>query len=126
MEVGHLTVYSDSQLVINQVKRDFEAKKERMQEYLTMVKTLLKKFHHFQIQHVLTKNNVIADALAKFALSSNMAPGPTSTGHQFEPSMLKTDLGSVNCASTDDDWTTPIQEYLEDGLSETTQWKPKS
>ena len=108
MEVGHITIYSDCQLVVNQVKEDFKVREEKMQEYLAMVQTLLKKFHHFQIQQVQREDNVIVDALTKFSSSSDIPPSPTVKGHQFEPSRLKTDIGHINCEFIDDDWMTPI------------------
>lgn len=43
-EIGieELIVYSDSQLVVNQLSEDYEARDERMQTYLALAKDLLK------------------------------------------------------------------------------------
>ena len=114
MEVCHLIAYSDSQLIVNQVKGDFEAKEERMQEYLSLVRALLTKFANFEIHHVPREENAMADALAKFA-SANILMGPALTGHQFEPSTFKQEESKVHCASTESNWMTSIQVYLEEG-----------
>ena len=46
-------VFSDSRLVIGQVKGEFEAKDERMQGYLSQVKCLQLKFDSFDLLHIL-------------------------------------------------------------------------
>ena len=45
-------VFSDSRLVVDQVKREFEAKDERMQGYLCQVKCLRSKFDSFDLLHI--------------------------------------------------------------------------
>ena len=44
LEAKTLIVQTDSQLIIGQVKRDYEAKEEIMQKYLKIVKELLQYF----------------------------------------------------------------------------------
>ena len=44
LETKTLIVQADSQLIIGQVKRDYEAKEEIMQKYLKIVKELLQYF----------------------------------------------------------------------------------
>ena len=44
LKVKALIVQADSQLVIGKVRRDYEAKEERMQKYLKIVKELLLNF----------------------------------------------------------------------------------
>ena len=39
MGIENLTVKSDSQLIIGQVKGEYEVKEDRMKRYLTVVKT---------------------------------------------------------------------------------------
>ena len=45
-------LFSDSRLVVGQVKGEFEAKDERMQGYLSQVKHLQPKFDSFDLLHV--------------------------------------------------------------------------
>ena len=81
MEAQHLLSYSDSQLIVNQVKGEFEAKGTKMQEYLTIARALATKFHYFQICHIPREDNMAADALAKLASSSEAPPEPALIGH---------------------------------------------
>ena len=64
------TMFSDSRLVVNQVKDKLEAKDERMQGYLTRIKHLQLKFESFNLQHIPRSGNTHADSLATLATSS--------------------------------------------------------
>ena len=55
-------VFSDSRLVISQVKGEFEAKDERMQGYLSQVKCLQSKFDSFDLLHIPRNGNAHADS----------------------------------------------------------------
>ena len=63
-------VFSNSRLVVGQVKGEFEAKDERMQGYLSQVKCLRSKFDSFDLLHILRNSNAHADSLAMLAASS--------------------------------------------------------
>ena len=63
-------VFSDSRLVVGQVKGEFEAKDERMQGYLSQVKCLQLKFDSFDLLHIPRNGNAHADSLAMLATSS--------------------------------------------------------
>ena len=65
-----IKLFSDSRLVIDQVRGEFEAKDERMQGYLSQVKCLQLKFDSFDLLHVLRSGNAHADSLAMLATSS--------------------------------------------------------
>ena len=45
-------MFSDSRLVIGQVKGELEARDERMQGYLNRIRNLQKKFESFDLQHI--------------------------------------------------------------------------
>ena len=62
-------VFSDSRLVVGQVKGEFEAKDERMQGYLSQVKCLQSK-DSFDLLHISRNSNAHADSLAMLATSS--------------------------------------------------------
>ena len=64
------TMFSDSRLVIGQVKGELEARDERMQGYLTRIKHLQKKFESFDLQHIPRGGNTHVDSLATLATSS--------------------------------------------------------
>ena len=63
-------VFSDSRLVVGQVKGEFEAKDERMQGYLSQVKCLQSKFKSLDLLHIPRSDNVHANSLAMLATSS--------------------------------------------------------
>ena len=63
-------VFSDSRLVVSQVKGEFEAKDERMQGYLRQVKCLQLGFDSFDLLHISRNGNAHADSLAMLATSS--------------------------------------------------------
>ena len=63
-------MFSDSRLVIGQVKGELEARGERMQGYLAQIRHLQLKFKSFSLQHILKSGNTHADFLATQATSS--------------------------------------------------------
>ena len=63
-------VFSNSRLVVGQVRGEFKAKDERMQGYLSQVKCLQSKFESFNLLHIPRSNNAHADSLAMLATSS--------------------------------------------------------
>ena len=70
LEIYHLEVYSDSQLVVRQIEDTYEAKSGRMILYLKKVQDLLKKFVLVQVRHIPRAENSRVDALAKLATTS--------------------------------------------------------
>ena len=65
-----IKLFSDSRLVVGQVKGEFEAKDERMQGYLSQVKCMQSKFDSFNLLHIPRSGNAHADSLAILATSS--------------------------------------------------------
>ena len=62
-------VYSDSQLVVNQVKGSFEARDSRVKAYLQVVKQIMNKFCTTKVAQVARAQNRHADSLATLASS---------------------------------------------------------
>ena len=65
-----IKLFSDSRLVVSQVRGEFEAKDERMQGYFSQVKCLQLKFDSFDLLHVPRSGNAHADSLAMLATTS--------------------------------------------------------
>ena len=61
--------FSDSQLVINQVLGDYQARGTRMAAYLERVKTALEDFEFYYVEAIPREDNALADALARLATS---------------------------------------------------------
>ena len=65
-----IKLFSDSRLVVGQVKGEFEAKDERMRGYLSQVKIMQAKFESFSLLYIPRSGNAHADSLAMLATSS--------------------------------------------------------
>ena len=65
-----IKLFSDSRLVVGQVRGEFEVKDERMQGYLNQVKCMYLKFDSFDLLHVPRSGNAHAESLAMLATSS--------------------------------------------------------
>ena len=63
-------MFSDSRLVVGQVKGELEARDVRMQGYLSQVKYLPSGFESFSLLHIPRSGNTHADSLATLATSS--------------------------------------------------------
>ena len=67
IEVKSVLILGDSQLIMGQVNRTYEAKEERMKKYLERVLQLVKKFKETTFVQIPREENMEADALAKEA-----------------------------------------------------------
>ena len=62
--------FSDSRLIVGQVREEFETKDKRMQGYLSQVKSMQSKFDSFDLLHVPRSGNAHVDSLAMLSTSS--------------------------------------------------------
>ena len=67
MGIKQVKVYSDSQMVINQVNGDYQAKGKNMATYLKIAGGHLEAFKWFKIEQVLRAENVKDGSLARLA-----------------------------------------------------------
>uniref|UniRef100_A0A2N9GP06 Uncharacterized protein n=1 Tax=Fagus sylvatica TaxID=28930 RepID=A0A2N9GP06_FAGSY len=65
--VDRLRVFCDSQLVVNQISGEYQARDERMASYLRAVKNSLSVFAFIQVEQIGREHNSHADILAKLA-----------------------------------------------------------
>ena len=65
-----MKVFSDSKLVMGQVRGDLEARDPRMQEYLCQIRSIQAKFEVFDLSHIPRGGNTHANSLATLATSS--------------------------------------------------------
>ena len=63
-------VFSDSKLVVGQVRGDLEARDLRIQEYLCQIRSIQEKFEIFDLSHIPRSGNTHADSLATVATFS--------------------------------------------------------
>ena len=64
-----IQVYSNSQLIVNQVLQKYEAREENMVAYLALVREVASKLQGLSITQILRKENAQADRLARLASS---------------------------------------------------------
>ena len=65
-----MEVFSDSRLVVGQVKGELEARDLRMQGYLNQARHFQSSFEFFTLQQIPRSKNTHADSLATLATSS--------------------------------------------------------
>ena len=65
-----MKVFSDSKLVVGQVRGDLEARDSRMQEYLCQIRSIQENFEVFDLSHIPKSGNTNADSLATLTMSS--------------------------------------------------------
>ncbi|XP_057742915.1 uncharacterized protein LOC130961187 [Arachis stenosperma] len=117
LNITHLQIYCDSQLVVQQVTGNFQVKDQLLEKYHTSVKELISHFTYIQITHIAREQNTRADALSKLATTrKNMYDSVISQLTLTEPSYGKT----IFSISQEQDWRTPYKQYLEIGTIPTT------
>ncbi|KAL5546806.1 hypothetical protein UlMin_006493 [Ulmus minor] len=110
----HLLIYSDSQLIVNQVNSEYQAKGEKMASYLEKAKELLGQFDIVTITQIPRNENTNADALARLATGLEDSLLKTVPLEILdEPSIDKHQ--QVDAISDKPTWMDPIIAYLRDG-----------
>ncbi|KAL5578439.1 hypothetical protein UlMin_020138 [Ulmus minor] len=110
----HLLICSDSQLIVNQVNSEYQAKGDKMDFYMEKAKELLGQFDTATITQIPRNKNTNADALARLATrleDSLLKMVPLEI--LDEPSINKHQ--QVDAISDKPTWMDPIMAYLHDG-----------
>lgn len=122
-EIGieELIVYSDSQLVVNQLSEDYEARDERMQTYLALAKDLLKSFKGIRIEHVPRERNAHADTLASLASACVASSARSVTFATLDQPSFKLEVKAREEQETFNislgpSWMDEIRAYLKDDV----------
>ena len=116
LSVSRLRVYSDSQLVVKHVQKEYEAKDERMARYLAKVRNTLQRFTKWTIEKIKRTENGCADALAGITASLPIKEAILLSIHvQANPSVAETSTCNTIEANQADDqeWTEDIIRYLQ-------------
>ncbi|XP_077222186.1 uncharacterized protein LOC143856029 [Tasmannia lanceolata] len=108
-----LKVYSDSQLVVNQVNGTYEAKGPRMKRYLQKVKEKLQRIGEVEILQIPRDMNNQVDAFSKMASEETHDFGTVLTEIL---SHLSIDEVQVLEIPPGPNWMDPIMRYLKDGI----------
>ena len=107
-------MFSDSRLVVGQVKGEMEARDVRMQEYLSQVKRLRTSFDLFSLSHISRSGNIHADSLATLATSSTgKLPRIILVEHL---SKVAKDMARAHEVRVGPSWMGPIVTFLKDDI----------
>ena len=110
-------MFSDSRLVVGQVKGEMEAKDMRMQEYLSQVKRLQPSFDLFSLSHISKSGNTHADSLAILATSSaGKLPRIILIEHLNKASKVAKDMVCAHEVRVGPSWMDPIVTFLKDDI----------
>ncbi len=111
--VEDLKAFSDSQLVVNQIVGDFEARDPTMQKYLQKVRNLTSTLDSFHIQHVARSENLRADQLSKLA-SSRMSELPKGAVLEYLQKPSTDETEQTLCTELEPSWMDGLISYLQD------------
>ncbi|XP_060968453.1 uncharacterized protein LOC133036004 [Cannabis sativa] len=124
LKARHLDIYSDSQLVVNQVLGEYMARGEKMMAYLSKIQDLLAQLEGYTIQQIPREENATADALARLATSEKIDKASlVPIEYLPEPSIHTKE--EVLLLDTTQSWMTPIAAYLEQGTLPTNKNEAK-
>ena len=103
------TMFSDSRLVVGQVKGELEARDERMQGYLAQIRHLQLKFESFSLQHIPRSGNTHTDSLATLATSLALdLPHVILIEDLCKPSGIRGNMTCIHHISIGPSWMDPI------------------
>ena len=111
-----IKLFSNSRLVVGQVRGEFEAKDERMQGYLSQVKSMQSKFDSFDLLHVPRSGNAHADSLATLTTSSAQdLPRVILVENLYKPSRTE-DTVQINQIRAGPSWMDSIIQFLKEDI----------
>ena len=110
-------MFSDSRLVVGQVKGKLEEKDERMQGYLSQVRHLQSGFESFSLLHVLRSGNTHANSLATLATSSMQSlPRVILIEDLCKPTEVKGRVVHVHQIKVGPSWMDTIVLFLKEDI----------
>ena len=106
-------MFSDSRLIVSQVKGEFEARDKRMQEYLDKAKCLRSNFDSFSLLHIPRNGNTHADSLATLATSSDQSlPRVILVEDLYKPTVTKGYVVHIHHIRVGPSWMDPLLLFL--------------
>ncbi|GLT32923.1 hypothetical protein SLA2020_075530 [Shorea laevis] len=115
LKVKSLQIYSDSQLVVNQVNSICEVTDPVMARYLAEVTQLKCHFEKFRLTKISRVENMHADSLSKLASDNSGGMKSVYVDALDEPSFQKPKTMKISVDPSTPSWTDPIKAYLHDG-----------
>ena len=110
-------IFSDSRLVVGQVKGELEAKDVRMQEYLNQVRHLQSGFESFSLLHILRNGNTHADFVITLATSSTQGlPRVIIIEDLCKPTEVKREAVHIHQIRVGPSWMDHIMLFLKEDI----------
>ncbi|XP_013739457.3 uncharacterized protein LOC106442301 [Brassica napus] len=111
----NIQVFGDSQLIINQVQGEYQAKDDSMIQYLAVAQRLIKKFKSCKLTQIPREQNSQADDLANLGSAHEMnrqmsIPLPLL---QWRATLEEPPSEEVSALEEGETWMTPLIRYLE-------------
>ncbi|XP_075479290.1 uncharacterized protein LOC142520175 [Primulina tabacum] len=108
VRASRIILYSDSQLITQQIKGVYEAKDDRMLKYLKLIKAQSKNFVDWSSEQIHWEEDEEADALAKMAVSLSKV----STREILHVSRLILSNEEETLPIPEDSWMTPLIKFI--------------
>ena len=110
-----LEVFSDSRMVVGQVKGELEARDVRMQEYPSQVRQLQLNFEFFNLTHVSRSEDTHADSLATLTTSMEQGlPQIILVEDLYRANVVKKDMVRIHQVRVSPSWMDSIVSFLKD------------
>ncbi|GKV13325.1 hypothetical protein SLEP1_g24352 [Rubroshorea leprosula] len=116
LKISAIQVYSDSQLVVNQINSICEVVNPVMVKYVTLVAELKCKFQKFCLSKIPRTENEQANSLSKFASDSSLSSKSVFVEVLDEPSFMKPRMMEISTDPNTPSWTDSIISFLRDGI----------
>ena len=108
-----MDIFSNSRLVVGQVRGELEARDVRMQEYLSQVRHLRSRFESFNLLQILRSGNTHADSLATLATSLVQGmPRIILVEDLCKPTEMKKEMVQIHQIRVGPSWMDPIVLFL--------------
>ncbi|GKV10869.1 hypothetical protein SLEP1_g22179 [Rubroshorea leprosula] len=116
LKISAIQVYSDSQLVVNQINSICEVVDPVMVKYVALVAELKCKFQKFYLSKIPRAENEQADSLSKFAFDSSLSSISVFVEVLDESSFTKPRVMEISTNPDTPSWTDSIVSFLRDGI----------
>ncbi|KAK0594634.1 hypothetical protein LWI29_038068 [Acer saccharum] len=113
-----LEIFSDSQVVVNQLLDEYQARDEHMIVYLDIIKKLLRRFKRYRISQIPREENDKVDALSKLASATTCIRSKNiPVAHLTKPSTVDSaEVMVAEIRQKPNDWTIQLRRYLEENI----------
>ena len=118
-KMGGKTVemFSDSRLVVSQVKGELKARDVRMQDYLNQVRHLQSRFESFNLLHIPRSGNTHTSSLAILAtFSAKGLPRVILIVDLYKPTEVKREMVHIHQIRVGPNWMDPIMLFLKEDI----------